>query len=412
MSEKRILKIAFVVSSIEVGGVETYMLTLAARLGNRGHEVFFVETGHKGRWSDEFRRLGHQVLQLTPHWYESKYRHAMRIGDKLSEFDTLFLNNAPMANPALGMLPSNILVMPVLHLKIPTMIADAIANFEECSQLVIISPTLQDSVVATGNIKKEKLSLICNGVEVLNTFPFDSKKESCKSNFHIGYLGRIEHGHKGVLNIPAILQMYEGNKDTLKLSIIGDGPDMKPLKESLAKNCSWLEVKYYGFLPNEEAKDILATFDVLLMPSYYEGLPIALLEAMALGVIPVVSRIPDSTDIVVKDGENGFISDPDDFAAFACALSKLGKESALREKFSRSAWETIVKEFNAEKMTEQYLNLMARLRSSASDRQCSGSVHTDSLGEFPNLPLFLAVLFRKFHTLYRLVAYGQAISHD
>lgn len=407
MSAPKCLKIALIVSSLEVGGVETYLKTLADHLSTNGHEVFFIETQRKGRWSDEFRKLGYKVLTLTPHWYESKHHHAVRIGNKLSQFDTLFLNNAPLTNPALGILPANVLVIPVLHLKLPGMIANAIANFNECSQVVIISPTLQKSIEDTGVVTKENISLICNGVEVQTTYPRASKRAPSKSNLHIGYLGRIEHSHKGVLNIPTILRMYEGEKDTLKLSIIGDGPDMNNLRQGLATTCPWLKVQYHGFIPNKEAKDILATFDVLLMPSYYEGLPIALLEAMALGVIPLVSRLRGSTDIVVKDGKNGFIADPDDYAAFASALSRLGNEVTLRSKLSKNAWKTIAEDFNAEKMTDQYITLIHRLLNLSTCRKCSGVIQTDLLGEFPNIPLSLSILCRKIRTLYRLITMRQ-----
>lgn len=407
MSIPKSLKIALIVSSLEVGGVETYLKTLADHLRTSGHEVSFIETQRKGRWSDEFRKIGHKVLTLTPQWHESIHQYTVGIGNELSQFDALFLNNSPLANPALGLLPANVLVLPVLHLKLPGMIANAIANFKECSQVVIISPTLQKSIEDTGVVPKDNISLICNGVDVQNTYPRENKRAASKSNLHIGYLGRIEHSHKGVLNIPTILRMYEGEKDTLKLSIIGDGPDMNNLKQGLATTCPWLKVQYHGYIPNKEAKDILATFDVLLMPSYYEGLPIALLEAMALGVIPLVSRLPGSTDIVVKDGKNGFIADPDDYAVFASALSRLDNEVTLRSELSKNAWKTIADDFNAEKMAGQYITLTNRLLHLSTSRKCSGVIQTDLLGEFPNTPIFLAIFFRKLRTLYHLMTMRQ-----
>lgn len=398
------MRIALVVSSIEIGGVETYLRILADSFVDFGFEVVFVETREKGRWAGEFVSLGYKVIQIIPLWHESERQHVLRIGNCLKGFEVAFLNNAPQANPALGLLPRNVLVIPVLHLELPGMIDNALENFPECSQLVVISPFLKESVLGTGRIGKKQISLICNGVEVKKSYPRIGVNMHPQGNLHVGFLGRVDHAHKGVLNIPKIFQLYKGQREKLSFSVVGDGPDMNNLKKELGRTCPWLNIRYHGYQSNNKAKELLASFDVILMPSYFEGLPIALLEAMALGVVPVITKIPGSEDIITTDPRNGFVVESEDFQSFSRTLERLANEPSLRIGISHQAWRTVVQKYNADKMGRQYRELLSSLQLGPLRRDCSGALRTDLLGEFHNFPGIIAVFLRKLRTIYKLIA--------
>ncbi len=76
-------------------------------------------------------------------------------------------------------------------------------------------------------------------------------------------------------------------------------------------------------LTHHQVYDLLLDAHVLLMPSLYEGLPIALLESMACGCVPVVSRLPGITDHAIQDGESGLLVEVGDTAGFANAVETL-----------------------------------------------------------------------------------------
>ena len=91
--------------------------------------------------------------------------------------------------------------------------------------------------------------------------------------------------------------------------IIGDGPD-KDMLESLTHQLQMGNyVTFKGQIQNEQIPDYLAASDVFVLPSLSEGFPNVLLEAMASG-LPIVATNVGGIPEFVKDGENGFITEP------------------------------------------------------------------------------------------------------
>lgn len=93
-------------------------------------------------------------------------------------------------------------------------------------------------------------------------------------------------------------------------------------------------VVFAGF--REDAPRVASTFDVFALPSTYEGLSIALLEAMALGRAPVVTRVGGLSE-VVEDGEHGLVVPPGDPRALAQGLVRLLGDRTLRERLGEAA---------------------------------------------------------------------------
>ena len=109
-----------------------------------------------------------------------------------------------------------------------------------------------------------------------------------------------------------------------------------------------------------DASELVAAFDVVLLPSRYEGLPYSLLEAMACGVAVVASDVTGNRD-VVRHGKSGLLAPPGDVRAFARWTLKLLTEPELRGQLGAAARERV-----AESFTEaRFLRRMAELYESA-----------------------------------------------
>ena len=113
------------------------------------------------------------------------------------------------------------------------------------------------------------------------------------------FAGRLEHGQKGVLELPAIAAGLRDRSIDATWTIIGDGPDGAKLRAAWPESES---VRYLGSLTNADTIDRLADHDVFVLPTRVEGLPVALLEAMGCGVVPVVSNIESGVPDVVTAG--------------------------------------------------------------------------------------------------------------
>src|SRR5437764_9993856 len=95
--------------------------------------------------------------------------------------------------------------------------------------------------------------------------------------------------------------------------------------------------------------------DVYVLPSIREGLSIALLEAMASGAACVVSRLPGSTDHVIRDGVNGILVAPDDRDGFARAIPRLLGEPGTARRFGIAARQTILDQFAIDRTASVWL---------------------------------------------------------
>jgi glycosyltransferase involved in cell wall biosynthesis len=126
-------------------------------------------------------------------------------------------------------------------------------------------------------------------------------------------------------------------------------------------------VEFTGWLSPEKVKAKLRTLDVFLLLSDYEGLPVALLEAMAHGVVPVVTRIESGNTQLVRDGENGLVLPVGDMTSFAIRLESLAIDREALAAFKRAAWETS-KQYSIEKMADNYATAFTEVAQRVSTR--------------------------------------------
>ena len=102
-------------------------------------------------------------------------------------------------------------------------------------------------------------------------------------------------------------------------------------------------------------QDYLRAADVFVLPSKREGLPVALLEAMACGLPSVASRLPGSTDTIITDKENGLLVTPGDADALGEALAVVLHDPARAAALGRAARETIERRFANADIADQWL---------------------------------------------------------
>lgn len=137
----------------------------------------------------------------------------------------------------------------------------------------------------------------------------------------------------------------------LRCHFIGDGPDREALVEqSLEAGISdWIH--FHGQQPRAEIARLLGDADVVVAPSVpssdgrREGIPVALMEAMASGVPVVASRLTGIPELV-DDGVSGLLTPPGDAMALADALERLWLEPSLRRRLGRAAREKVLAEFD------------------------------------------------------------------
>ena len=166
----------------------------------------------------------------------------------------------------------------------------------------------------------------------------------------LGYLGRIEP-NKGMTELLEALKKCKAEGRGFKVRFAGkeqtEGEYLPRFKEALGD-----DFEYCGLVSGETKREFLDSLDVFVMPTYFEGLPMSLLETMSYGAVPVVTKV-GSIPTVVKDGENGLFVKVKDVDSICEALKKLDDDRVLLAKMSVEARRTIQENFSATKYVER-----------------------------------------------------------
>ena len=136
-----------------------------------------------------------------------------------------------------------------------------------------------------------------------------------------------------------------------RLVLLGDGKLRPALEAQAARLGLGGKVTFAGF--RDDAAGLLPAFDGVVFSSHFEGLPIALLEAMAAGK-PVVATAVGGIPATVKDEEEALLLPPRDPARLATCLARFLADAELRKRLGQSARIRYEREFHAEAMTRRY----------------------------------------------------------
>lgn len=396
------MKVAVVTYALEVGGVEAFIKHIANYCTNQGNEVVIFETLRVGKWSKLFSDTGYAVKRILPRYYNSRIQHVKAIAKSLSGFDLVILNDAPYGQAALGLLNNNIVAIPVLHNDLKSIINNAMANSQNWDALVVVSPKLLTHMDAAF-IAKKKAICIPNGVAIHSLEKRYDLTICSNKPFRLVFIGSMNHSQKGVFYLPEIFTKVVSQFPNIKFDLLGDGVDIQELKKRFNLIAEG-NVHFHGFVENSTALEILKESDAFIMPSHFEGLPVVLLEAMAEGVVPVVSLLSGITDFVITDKKDGRLISVGDVQGFADAIVELANDRDMLIHMSMAARNTAVSRFSYEIMGKKYLNLAIEL---SEDRRINKSRRTGNidlalLGDFPYLPLVLVRPLRKIQRLLGL----------
>ena len=137
---------------------------------------------------------------------------------------------------------------------------------------------------------------------------------------------------KGVSDlIEAISRINKANMlGNIRLVIAGIGESESSLRQQVVDSRLANVISFAGWVADEKKKNLLLNSQILISPSYNEGLPISILEAASYGM-PIIATDVGDTTAVVKNGENGYVIKPGDIDALSEAIIKLANGEQYNE---------------------------------------------------------------------------------
>lgn len=193
------------------------------------------------------------------------------------------------------------------------------------------------------------VDLIPNGVD-LHVFQ-PSETIRIDGSLHIVCVARLIERKGQHHLIDAVKKLTDAGVDVL-LSLVGTGDSQKDYERQVCRLNIHNRVRFIGYVPREEINRYYNEADVFALPSYNEGMSLAVLEAMAAGLPVVVTRTGGTTELV-DDGVNGFVFDWADVEALTNHLRVIAGDRVLARRMGAAsriragdfAWEAIANRF-------------------------------------------------------------------
>lgn len=230
---------------------------------------------------------------------------------------------------------------------------------------VVLNKPLKDKLVEKG-ISEEKIEVIPNGISVRDFGNFDrdtieriKKKYGIDKSVTVMFAGSITP-RKGVdYLVRAGERIIRDNKDVLFL-LVGSPKYNKDFSKRLmeyVKNKNLDEnIKFTGFVPYEDLKVLYSACDIFVLPSFGEGDPIALKEALASGK-PLIGSNVGGIPMQIRDGWNGFLVEPGNEGQLVERIKYLVENDEERERMGRNSRKLAENEFDWSKIAEGYLKI-------------------------------------------------------
>lgn len=216
---------------------------------------------------------------------------------------------------------------------------------------IVLSNTEKDTIIRKYNARN--VHVLPNSADIGEALNF-KKNFGAKSILTLLYIGRITKA-KGIEYIYKALKELKRNMVPFRFILAGNGEDKEEYLDKFSGTFGD-DFEYRGVVCGIEKTRLLKESDVFILPSLYEGLPVALLECMAYSIVPLVTDV-GSVKSVVEDGKNGIILGMHSFEDISDAIMRFHNDESLLERLGANAQRSIFEKFNP----ENYINTLNKI---------------------------------------------------
>lgn len=186
--------------------------------------------------------------------------------------------------------------------------------------------------------------------------PKNYSKLSQNSGKELLFIGRLT----AVKGVPILIEAFTRVLDehpNANLTLIGDGPERPSIEALISKRTLHKNISLTGYLNQKEVAQKLSQSNILVLPSFAEGVPVVLMEAMACGLPVITTRIAGIPELV-EDGKSGILLPPGDTDSLTKQIIKLLKDPALCKKMGAAGCAKINTDYNTIHEARWLLDIM------------------------------------------------------
>ena len=235
--------------------------------------------------------------------------------------------------------------------------------------------------------RKEDIYYLPFGVEIHEL----QKNPNLEEPLNLVWLARLVDS-KGIYEIPVIDDLLKEKRIPVNWTIIGDGPESKNFKLMMKNRAN------FSFAAPSDSKDVMKLLDrqdIFVLPSRLDGLPVAMLETMSKGIVPVMYKFnPGISKVIEKD--IGFIVEVGDNNSISEYISQLHYDRSLLRRMSEQARAKVVNEYDIKEQAKKYLHLYENIRPSPRKGKWKSLSTVHGRQFHPLIPGFVVQIYKKF----------------
>jgi len=360
---KRKIKILYLANDLTIGGAEEIYLIFSKYLDKKKFDLLFVVIGEMGVIGNEVRKNSPTIFLKIPGRPLSlinKIKAVKKISDICKEFKPDLIHSQLWTSNLLARIVGKLNNTPVIISEQNVYIDRSkrrlyldwfLSHFTK--KIIAVSPPVKDFICNIQKISEKKIIIIPNSFD---SHKFIEHKNSLKRELKIpnsipviisvGMLGRLK-------NQKLILEALSQIKSKYVMLFVGDGPEKQSLKNLTKKLRLNKKVIFLGW--RRDMSQLLSISDIFLLSSYTEGLSIALMEAMYMRKVCIVSDIKSNRILI--NPKNGILFNPNSSSELARKLERILINKNLWGLLGKMVRNKIVNNFSMEIMLRKYEEL-------------------------------------------------------
>ncbi len=232
------------------------------------------------------------------------------------------------------------------------------------THVIAITDFTRRYIIDTYGVPDDRVSLTYQGTDVATFTPDSDRAVAARTKYPlpagagpvVGSVGSFEE-RKGQVVLLDALAVARDEVAGVHAMLVGDGPDEEMLRRHVTERGLEQHVTFFPF--TTEPVEVFEVLDVLALPSTHkEGLPNVILEAMAMGLPVVSSRLAGTPEVVI-DGVTGILTEPGDVDSLAAALVRLGTDADLCSRMGAAGQRLMRDDFDKRRQFDAFVQLFA-----------------------------------------------------
>ncbi len=364
------MKILYVITSTEMGGAEKALLDLAVFI-SKAHQVKVISLKPLGEIAASLKQSGLEVISFNMKWYNQN-RIRKELAAAIAAFHpdmihAMLYRAIEYTRLACAGKKRILVTTPHFDLSKKSFLLRWIDYLLKDLDTLTVAESFSTAryLIEKQRYRKEKVYLLPNSIDKGRFFADDTLRRRKRKEYGISEeetvfisVARLCREKDPMTLLQAFRNVLR-NHPQVRLVYVGDGTERDKLEEYIQQNQLGGKVLLAG--SQTDINGWLNMGDVFVLTSIEESLPLALLEALRVGLPCVVSRVGDMP-LWVEHGKNGFVVHPQDITLLSCVLAELAQDKKQRLEMGR------ISEEISRRMTDtsqQYQHLYQQLKNNS-----------------------------------------------